>query len=334
VTGILAVTADAKLRAGWFDCAARAGAHLLYVDSVAAARTAWKSADLVLLGADQAQPAVRARLPYRSDLILIDTDALTVEAFRTGEQLRVSYVAILPTGRDWLADRLRPAGNRVLQRLHAAGFSIGYACRDRAIEQGFVRPLGWDRHPGEDRPHPFVSFADVARGECTAGQSTTVQRSNMRRLPHVFPGVFTDLAFSNTTVLGAFACDLSAEVVDVLCRLAREYPIFDEDDLATMEHEEAVASWQQWLACDVRAGLGKRAAAVWDDLDDGDREALWWDTVTGLDAMPEHDGRTLRWPLWRLTGAYAARLTAEGRRRAETARRAAAAPHAAEAVAR
>jgi hypothetical protein len=323
VSGILAVTADPRLRESWSDCAARAGAYLLHAGGVAAARPRWEQAGLVLLGADQAPAAVRGRLPARGEVIVVGAGDLPVEAFRAADLLGATYVAVLPAGRDWLLDRLRPAGDQVLQRLRTAGFSVGYTSREWALDDGFVRPLDWRQRTDLDRPHPFVVFSDIARGECRAGQSTTVQRSNMRCLHRRFPGVFTDMVFTNVTTLGAFAADLSEQVLDVLCRLAGEYLVFDEDDLTELEAEEIRESWQQWAADDVRGGLGERALAVWDELDEDDRERLWWDTVTGLDAWPEHDGRTVRWRLTRLTRAYAARLTAEGRRRRVTARRAA-----------
>lgn len=326
MTGIVAVTAAPALREQLVECAVRAGVHLLQHDGVAAARPACKQADVVLLGADLTWAAVRGRLSVRGEVVVIGTGTLAADAFHAAGLLHATYVAALPGGRDWLVDRLRPAGDQRIGRLRTAGFAVGYAGRDRAWDDGFVRPLDCSHYPDEQRPHPFVSFADIARGEDRAGQSSTVQRSNLRGLHRAFAGVFTDLVFPDVAVLGAFVGDLSDDVVDVVCRLATEYLVFDEDDLSALETEEIHASWGQWLAHDVCRGLGENATAVWDALDDEERERLWWQTVTGLNAWPEHDGRSPRWRLGRLTPAYAARLTAERRRRhAAAARRAAAA---------
>lgn len=320
MTGVLAVTADGELRGLLAECADRAGVFLHAYDEVVAARQVWAEAALILLGADQVTAAVRARLHPRGGVIVVGGTGLDPETVRVAELIRAAYLVVLPTGRDWLADQLRPAGAVVLDRLRAARFSVGYTDRARAVEQGYVRPLDWRERADTDRRHAYVMLSDVARGECRSGQSTTVQRSNMRSLHRVFPGVFTDMTFSNVTVLGAFVADLSPRVVDVLCRLACEYLVFDEDDLSALEHDEVHASWQQWVAADVYRRLGDRASAVWDELTDEDCERLWWEVVAGLDAWPEHDARTVLWRLGRLTQAYAARLTAEARRRARTQR--------------
>ncbi|GIE90507.1 hypothetical protein [Actinoplanes regularis] len=320
MTGILAITSDPQLRDAWSDAASRAGAHLTQHPDILAAHALWPQATLVLLGADQVSAAVRARLPVRAGVIVVAADTPDSDVYRAADLLRAAYVAMVPICQDWLVDQLRPAGDRVLDRLRATRFSVGYTHRDRAADTGWVRPVDWRERPDEDRPHAYVMLSDVARGECRSGQSSLVHRSNMRSLHRAFPGVFTDMVFANVTALGAFAADLPVQVVDVLCRLSREYLVFDEDDLAVLEREEILASWQRWLADDVRPHLGKHARAVWDLLSDDDRERLWWDTVIGRDAWPEHDMRTVLWGWSALIDPYTARLTAEGRRRAKTNR--------------
>lgn len=314
MTAVLAVTGDELLAELLRECAGRAGAYLTVHPSVAAARGVWADAQVILLGADQVAAAARARLRPRGRLIVVGADGLDAGTVRGAEQLRAGYVAVLPLGCGWLTDQLRPAGAAVMDRLRAAGFRVGYTDRARALEAGFVRPLDWREHRDEDRPHAYVLLSDVARGECRWGQATTVLRSNMRCLHRACPDTFTDMVFANTTALGAFVADLTPAVVDRLCGLARDYLVFDDDDLAALEYEEIIASWQQWLAADVHRGLGEHARAVWDQLDDERREQLSWEVVTGTDAWPEHDARTVLWRLGRLVGAYAARLTTEARR--------------------
>jgi hypothetical protein len=320
VTTVLAVTSDPRLRAAWSHAADQAGVYLTWHPGITTARADWPEAKLVLLGADQAIAALRGRLPVRAALLVVAAGTPDTDIYRAADLLRAAYVATVPTGQEWLADQLRPLGDRRLDRLREAGFSVGCTHREHAADHGWMRPLDGRERGDDDRPHPYVLLSDVARGECRSGQSALVHRSNMRSLHRVFPGVFTDMVFSNVTALGAFVADLPDQVIDVLCRLAREYLVFDQDDLAVMEQEEVLASWRQWLADDVRPHLGRRARAVWDALTDEECEQLWWDTVIGRDAWPEHDMRTVRWRWAALIGPYAARLTAEGRRRARTAR--------------
>jgi hypothetical protein len=320
VTSILAVTADKDLEALLRDCAGQAGVYLTVHDTVAAARKGWADAEMVLVGADQVAAAARNRLKPHGRLIVVGGDHLDPAEVAGAQTVGVVYIVVLPLGSSWLIEQLRRAGSPVLERLRAAGFTLGHADRDLALADGFVRPTGWREHADADRRHPWVLLSDVARGECPSGQAGTVVRSNMRSLHRAFPDVFTDMVFATSTALGAFVADLPPQLVDRLYELAREYLVFDEDDLAELEHQEVLDSWQQWVADDVHRGLGEHSRAVWDELDDDAREQLWWEVVTGTDAWPEHDARTVLWRLGRLVGAYAARLTAEGRRRARRAR--------------
>ncbi|WP_306211090.1 hypothetical protein [Actinoplanes sp. RD1] len=317
----LAITTDPELRARLAEAAHRAGVFLHVQNAIADAGERWESAELVLLGVDQVPAAARAsRRRVRGELIVVGAD-LDAEVMEAAELVCAAYLVMLPVGEDWLVDRLRPFSAPVIEQLRAARFTVGYADHGEAAEQGFVRPLGWREHADEVHRHVYVMLSDIARGECRAGQSSTVQRSNMRSLHRVFPDVFTDMAFSNVTVLGAFVADLSPEVVGVLCRLVSEYLVFDEDDLVELERQEVLDSWQQWISADIHRSLGDHASTVWDDLDDETREQLWWQVVHGTGAWPEHDTRTVRWSLGRLTSAYAARLIAEGRRQAREQRR-------------
>lgn len=319
MTSILAVTADGHLTALLRDCAGQAGAYLTVYDGIANARVEWADAELVLLGTDQVAAAVRARLAPPGRLIVVGADDLNPVVFADAELVAATYVVALPMGASWLVDQLRPVGAAASQRLRATGFTLGHADRDRALEDGFVRPTDWREHADELRRCPWVLLSEVARGECPSGQVSTVLRSNMRCLHRAYPGVFTDMVFSNGPALGAFVADLPPALVDRLCGLTREYLVFDEDDLAALEHQEVLGSWTQWVSADVRRSLGERAQAVWDELDDDTLQTLWWEVVAGTDAWPEHDGKTVLWRMGRLVGAYAARLTAEGRRRRSAA---------------
>lgn len=320
MTSVLAVTADEDLTALLLECAAHAGTYLPVHDSVAAARPGWASAELVLLGADQVGSAARAGLTPHERLIVVGGNDMDPADLASAERVRAAYFVTLPLGCSWLTEQLRPPAAPVLEKLRAAGFTLGHADRIRALADGFVRPTDWHEYPDANRQHPWVLLSDVARGDCPSGQVRTVLRSNMRCLHRAYPGVFIDVAFSNTTTLGAFVADLPPLLVDRLCALATEYLVFEEDDLAALERQEVLDSWPQWVSADVRSGLGDHARAVWDELDDDALEALWWEVVTGTGSWPEHDARAVLWRLGPLVGAYAARLTVEGRRRARRAR--------------
>ena len=96
------------------------------------------------------------------------------------------------------------------------------------------------KNPQEDAPR--LVYADwlqetgvpenVARAECRHGQSSTVDRSNYRSLHRLYPDVWTDLSYSNVTVLGAFVADLTPDLVNTLIGLRCEYAVLDESDYA------------------------------------------------------------------------------------------------------
>ena len=100
-----------------------------------------------------------------------------------------------------------------------------------------------------------------------------------------------------------------------MCRLATEYAILDEQDLAVIEADEIIDSWPRWVSAEVRSVLRRRSRAVFDAVGDEEATALWWATVHRTGAWAGHDGRAVRWNLDRLVPAYAARLIAEARRR-------------------
>ncbi|MFF5230242.1 hypothetical protein [Dactylosporangium sp. NPDC000521] len=320
---VLAVTADPRLRELLADAASRAGLHLPCYASAVQAHRAWTDAQLLVLGVDAANAAHRYRRPRRRGVTIVVSAGHRVDRslLAVADAVAASSVVALPTGRDHLVARLRRHGRASLDRLRAAGYTIGYADRSTATQFDAVWRQDWrDRQDGA-YPHVFVDLSAVARGACTAGQSTTVQRSNYRALRRAFPDVFTDLVYSNGRGLGAFAADLPPNVVDVLCRLAQQHLVFDEDELSTVWEDEMVDSWRQWVAADVAAMLGPRARAVWDALDQDTQDLLWWQTVEGTEAMPEHDLRRIRWPLDRLVPAFAHRLLAEQRRLRAAVRR-------------
>jgi secretion/DNA translocation related CpaE-like protein len=89
--------------------AAAAGTEVDVASDSAAARTRWSTAPLVLLGVDQAQPCLKARLPRRPGVVLVGRDGLSETAWHLAELIGAQHVAVLPAAEPWLVDRFAEA---------------------------------------------------------------------------------------------------------------------------------------------------------------------------------------------------------------------------------
>src|SRR5688500_16310358 len=101
----LVVTADVDLLDDLLRLAAAGGTEVGAATDPAAARTRWSPAPLVLVGGDQAQPCLRARLPRRSRLVLVGRTGLADPGWEIAELIGAEHVAILPAAEPWLVDR-------------------------------------------------------------------------------------------------------------------------------------------------------------------------------------------------------------------------------------
>jgi secretion/DNA translocation related CpaE-like protein len=99
----LVVTADGALLDDLLRLAAAAGTEVDVAPDPAAARPRYAAAPLVLVGADQADACLRARLPRRPRVVLVGGRGVPWE---TAELLGAEHVAELPTAEPWLVDRL------------------------------------------------------------------------------------------------------------------------------------------------------------------------------------------------------------------------------------
>ncbi|MEW2426764.1 septum site-determining protein Ssd [Micromonospora sp. NPDC047644] len=112
----LVVTGDDDLLDDVLRLAAVGGTEVELVRDPAAARTRWLPAPLVLLGADQAQACLRARLPQRPRLVLLGRAGQLDPGWQIAELIGAEHVATLPAAEPWLVDRFaehhpdRPAG--------------------------------------------------------------------------------------------------------------------------------------------------------------------------------------------------------------------------------
>jgi secretion/DNA translocation related CpaE-like protein len=138
--------------------AAAAGTEVDVAPDPAAARTRWSAAPLVLLGVDQAQPCLQARLPRRPGIVLVGRDSVTEAAWHVAELIGAQHVAVLPTAEPWLVDRFaeamtgpggRPSGPvaAVIGGRGGAGASILAGALAVTAAQGGLRTLLVDADP-------------------------------------------------------------------------------------------------------------------------------------------------------------------------------------------
>jgi secretion/DNA translocation related CpaE-like protein len=101
----LIVTADPDLLDDVLRLAAAGGTDVEVAADPAAARPRVVGAPLVLIGADQAEACLRARLPRRPRMIIVGRSSGVEVAWEVAELLGAEHVAVLPTAEPWLVDR-------------------------------------------------------------------------------------------------------------------------------------------------------------------------------------------------------------------------------------
>ncbi|PZG13069.1 septum site-determining protein minD [Micromonospora craterilacus] len=106
----LVVTSDGDLLDDLLRLAAAGGVEVEVATDPAAARTRWQPAPLVLVGTDQAQPCLRARLPRRSRLVLVGRAGDVESGWQVADLLGAEHVAVLPAAEPWLVDRFTECG--------------------------------------------------------------------------------------------------------------------------------------------------------------------------------------------------------------------------------
>jgi secretion/DNA translocation related CpaE-like protein len=102
----LVVTADPDLLDDVLRLAAAGGTDVDVAPDPAAARPRFAGAPLVLVGADQADACLRARLPRRPRVVIVGRTPAVDAAWEVAELLGAEHVAVLPTAEPWLVDRL------------------------------------------------------------------------------------------------------------------------------------------------------------------------------------------------------------------------------------
>ena len=101
----LVVTADPDLLDDLLRLAAAGGTEVDVAPDPVAARPRFRTAPLVMIGADQAAACLRARLPHRPRMVIVGHLPAIEAAWEVAESLGAEHVAALPTAEPWLVDR-------------------------------------------------------------------------------------------------------------------------------------------------------------------------------------------------------------------------------------
>lgn len=114
----LVVTSDSDLLDDLLRLAAASGIEVDVATDPAAARSRWTATPLVLIGADQAQACLRARMPHRPRVVLVGRSGAENVAFDVAELIGAEHVALLPAAEPWLLDRF---AERIVDPIGSSG---------------------------------------------------------------------------------------------------------------------------------------------------------------------------------------------------------------------
>lgn len=122
----LVVTTDSDLLDELLRLAAAGGTEVDVAADPAAARPRYAAAPLVLIGADQADACLRARLPRRPRVVIVGRTPAVEVAWEVAELLGAEHVAVLPQAEPWLIDRFaersaHPSTGRLLAVIGGRG---------------------------------------------------------------------------------------------------------------------------------------------------------------------------------------------------------------------
>src|SRR5882724_11168651 len=101
----LVVTGDPDLLDDLLRLAAAGGSEVDVAADPAAARPRYAAAPLVVIGLDQLEPCLRARLPRRSRVIVTARGPVSTTDYEVADRLGVEHVTVLPLAEPWVVDR-------------------------------------------------------------------------------------------------------------------------------------------------------------------------------------------------------------------------------------
>ena len=189
-----------------------------------------------------------------------------------------------------------------IKTLRSAGFHIMYTFRPTE-DRDYISWSDLSNYPADER-EPYADLSSIGKGEDTAGQSTTLDRSNYRRLREDYPDTFTPVSYSNVDSLGAFVADLSDDVIETLTDLREQYPVYDEEDMSAIESEEIDSDWDDFAADDLGRELPEVVQDAWESLSGDEKRELFAEACETAGYWPEHNGIEVLW-------SYAYERTAE-----------------------
>jgi hypothetical protein len=108
MAGVLVVSGDDVIRAEIRSSATAAGVDVIEHTDLSMAWSDWTTAALVFLGADLGKATIDAVLPPAPEVIIV-ARGTRYPPFHLAATLGAAYVAILPTARTWLTERIRRA---------------------------------------------------------------------------------------------------------------------------------------------------------------------------------------------------------------------------------
>ncbi|MEH0937898.1 septum site-determining protein Ssd [Micromonospora psammae] len=104
------MTSDGDLLDELLRLAAAGGTEVELAADPVAARARWLPAPLVLVGCDQAEACLRARLPRRPRMVLVGRSGQLDPRWEVAELIGAEHVATLPAAEPWLVDRFTECG--------------------------------------------------------------------------------------------------------------------------------------------------------------------------------------------------------------------------------
>jgi len=189
--------------------------------------------------------------------------------------------------------------HEIIDALKSAGYPVTWLDDDAVMDAGYALPYSHYRHNGPtSHARAYVDLSKVAKGEDTADQSSTVDRSNYRSLMRDYPDVWLPIGYSNVNALGAYVANLSPELTEILTGLVEQYPVYDESDMCELESDEITESWAQYVQADLTSEIHRAhcdEGDAWDALSEDAQREIFWTTVESTDSYPEHNGHDVLW---------------------------------------
>jgi hypothetical protein len=178
-------------------------------------------------------------------------------------------------------------------KLRSAGFPILHAYRPDE-GQDYISWHDRSAYPRDDT-EPYADLSAAGKGPDYYDQSSTLDRSNYRRLREDYPDTFTVTSYANVDALGAFVADLSDELTETLIGLREQYPAYDDEDMSAIETEEISEQWEDFASDELGRELPEDVREAWSALSKDDRWQLFSDACDSAGYYPEHSGYEVLW---------------------------------------